>query len=104
MGRAAGRITAADPGQPSDTSRLRIDDRDGQRHICRGDEEQLFPALRARARPDALRRCERRLREARAGPRGSRCPTVWGLPPGAGAITALRNHLAGHDTTGQRSP
>ncbi|MFJ9770866.1 hemerythrin domain-containing protein [Kitasatospora sp. NPDC101157] len=79
----------------------------------RGEEEQLFPALRARARPDELRRCERRLREPRAGPpgspgsvgaAGSAGSAVWGLPPGAGAITALRDHLTGHDSTGQHSP
>ncbi|MFH9347704.1 hemerythrin domain-containing protein [Kitasatospora sp. NPDC017646] len=34
----------------------------------RGEEEQLLPALRSRARPDELRRCERRLGEPRAGP------------------------------------
>ncbi|MFD8708474.1 hemerythrin domain-containing protein [Kitasatospora sp. NPDC059648] len=73
----------------------------------RGEEEHLFPALRARARPDELRRCERRLREPRAGPAGpaGRADSaVWGLPPGAGAITALRDHLTGHESTGQQSP
>ncbi|MEU4300685.1 hemerythrin domain-containing protein [Kitasatospora aureofaciens] len=76
----------------------------------RGEEEQLFPALRARARPDELRRCERRLREPRAGPPGATGPAgpagpaVRGLPPGAGAITALRERLTGHDNSGQHSP
>ncbi|MFD0345224.1 hypothetical protein ACFQ0M_02330 [Kitasatospora aburaviensis] len=65
----------------------------------RGEEERLFPALRARVAPEELRRCARRLREAR--PTGPDAP-VWGLPPGTGAIAAVRDGLTGHDTARSR--
>ncbi|MFD0273451.1 hemerythrin domain-containing protein [Kitasatospora sp. NPDC127111] len=80
----------------------------------RGEEEQLFPALRARGAPEELRRCDRRMGEARARRPGAQAPgaqaagaqaagaEVWGLPPGAGAIAALRDHVTGHDTSGHR--
>ncbi|MFJ8622229.1 hemerythrin domain-containing protein [Kitasatospora sp. NPDC093550] len=72
------------------------------RSHLRGEEEQLFPALRAGRPPEELRRCERRMREARA-PRPD--GPVWGLPPGAGAIAALRDDVSGHDTSrGRHSP
>ncbi|MFJ9610572.1 hemerythrin domain-containing protein [Kitasatospora sp. NPDC101176] len=62
----------------------------------RGEEERLFPALRARAAPRDLRRCGRGLSDGRrAGPDAP----VWGLPPGTGAIAAVRDHLTGHDTS-----
>ncbi|MFJ6383688.1 hemerythrin domain-containing protein [Kitasatospora sp. NPDC092039] len=68
----------------------------------RGEEERLFPALRARAAPPDLRTCERRMCESRARRPGA---PLWGLPPGTGAIAALRDHVSGHDTFGdQRSP
>ncbi|MET8543973.1 hemerythrin domain-containing protein [Kitasatospora sp. NPDC004799] len=68
----------------------------------RGEEERLFPALRARAAPRDLRACERRMRESRARRPGA---PLWGLPPGAGAIAALRDGVSGHDTSGpQQSP
>ncbi|MFI6151538.1 hemerythrin domain-containing protein [Kitasatospora sp. NPDC051170] len=64
-----------------------------------GEEQRLFPALRARAAPEELRRCERRLHAGRPEPPAS---PVWGLPPGTGAIAAVRDHLTGHDTSSQR--
>ncbi|MEU6234443.1 hemerythrin domain-containing protein, partial [Kitasatospora sp. NPDC047058] len=70
----------------------------------RGEEEQLFPALRARGAPEELRRCDRRMGEARSRQSGSQTPgaEVWGLPPGAGAIAALRGHVTGHNASGHR--
>ncbi|MER7756368.1 hemerythrin domain-containing protein [Kitasatospora sp. NPDC097643] len=61
----------------------------------RGEEERLFPALRARATAQELRRCARHLRGARAARPDA---PVWGLPPGTGAIAAVRDHLTGHGT------
>ncbi|WP_369185478.1 hemerythrin domain-containing protein [Streptomyces sp. Y1] len=61
----------------------------------RGEEDRLFPALRLRAPAEELRRCSRRVREA--PPRNPPRP-VWGLPPGTGAIAAVRDHLTGHDS------
>ncbi|RKT19485.1 hemerythrin HHE cation binding domain-containing protein [Streptomyces sp. 1114.5] len=69
------------------------------RSHLRGEEEQLFPALRVGGAPEDLRRCERRMREARAPRAGG---PVWGLPPGAGAIAALRDGVSGHRTSGDR--
>ncbi|WP_195911350.1 hemerythrin domain-containing protein [Streptomyces kaniharaensis] len=65
----------------------------------RGEEERLFPALRARVAPEELRRCSRRLRQARPPRPGE---PVWELPPGTGAIAAVRDHLTGHDTSLRR--
>lgn len=64
-----------------------------------GEEAQLFPALRLRAPSEELRRCSRRLREA---PATHPPQPVWGLPPGAGAIASVRDHLTGHDSSQQR--
>ncbi|WP_316528408.1 hemerythrin domain-containing protein [Kitasatospora brasiliensis] len=65
----------------------------------RGEDERLFPALRARAAAEELRTCERRMREGWARQPGA---PLWGLPPGTGAIAALRDHVSGHDTSGQQ--
>ncbi|MFJ7906652.1 hemerythrin domain-containing protein [Kitasatospora sp. NPDC096204] len=65
----------------------------------RGEDERLFPALRARAAAEELRSCERRMREGRARRPGAR---LWGLPPGTGAIASLRDDVSGHDTSGHR--
>ncbi|MFJ9442455.1 hemerythrin domain-containing protein [Kitasatospora sp. NPDC101235] len=63
----------------------------------RGEEERLFPALRARAAPRDLRTCERRMHEGRGRRPGA---PLRGLPPGTGAIAALRDHVSGHDGSG----
>lgn len=69
------------------------------RSHLRGEDERLFPALRAHAEPEELRTCERRMREG--WNRRSGAP-LWGPPPGAGAIAALRDDVGGHDTSGRR--
>ncbi|MEV7184111.1 hemerythrin domain-containing protein [Kitasatospora sp. NPDC093102] len=65
----------------------------------RGEEERLFPALRARAAPRDLRICERRMYEGRGRRPGA---PLRGLPPRPGAIAARRDHVGGHDTSGHR--
>ncbi|MGA5820945.1 DUF6098 family protein [Kitasatospora sp. NPDC094028] len=64
----------------------------------RGAEDRLFPALRLRAPAEELRRCSRRVRET---PPANPPRPVWGLPPGTGAIAAVRDHLTGHDSSQQ---
>ncbi|MFJ4095723.1 hemerythrin domain-containing protein [Kitasatospora sp. NPDC089913] len=60
----------------------------------RGENERLFPLVRAAVPAAELRRQGERLAEAR--PCGSGAP-VWGLPPGTGAIAAVRDRLTGHN-------
>ncbi|MFF8772605.1 hemerythrin domain-containing protein [Kitasatospora sp. NPDC015120] len=60
-----------------------------------GENERLFPLVRAAVPAAELRRCADRLAEARrTGP----CSSVWGLPPGTGAIASLRERFTGHDS------
>ncbi|MGW4895970.1 hemerythrin domain-containing protein [Kitasatospora sp. NPDC004240] len=62
------------------------------------EDERLFPALRM---------CvpARELAGTTAGPAAvggpPRTAPVWGLPPGTGAIGAVRDRITGHDTTGR---
>ncbi len=60
-----------------------------------GESERLFPLVRAAVPAAELRRHGERLAAARPG---GPCSPVWGLPPGTGAIAAVRDRLTGHDS------
>ncbi|GAA1392611.1 hypothetical protein GCM10009639_24540 [Kitasatospora putterlickiae] len=60
-----------------------------------GENERLFPLVRAAVPAAELRRCADRLAEARQDRPGS---PVWGLPPGTGAIASVRDRFTGHDS------
>ncbi|MER7705735.1 hemerythrin domain-containing protein [Kitasatospora sp. NPDC097605] len=60
-----------------------------------GENERLFPLVRAAVPAAELRRCADRLAEARRSGPGS---PVWGLPPGTGAIASVRDRFTGHDS------
>ncbi|MCX4683211.1 hemerythrin domain-containing protein [Kitasatospora purpeofusca] len=65
----------------------------------RGEDEQLFPLVRAAVPAAELRHRGERLAAAR--PTGTGAP-VWGLPPGTGAVAAVRDRLTGHGDAGRQ--
>ncbi|MFE6746300.1 hemerythrin domain-containing protein [Kitasatospora purpeofusca] len=65
----------------------------------RGEDEQLFPLVRAAVPAAELRRRGESLAASRPAATGA---PVWGLPPGTGAVAAVRDRLTGHGGPGRQ--